>query len=138
MDVDILYNRSPENISKLFTFLRLIAAIYHRPNDKAIEPKEEDFGGMGHGLFTTRLGPLDILTAIEKGQTYEELLDHTVEIEFRGYTIRVLDLKMLIKLNKRLSSCPMNLSLWLTLSFLALYNFLSFIISFRLANGLLP
>jgi len=105
MDVDILHNRSPENIAKLFAFLKSIAAIYRRPDDKVIEPKEEDFGGMGHALFTTRLGPLDVLAVIEEGQTYEDLLDHTVEIEFRGHTIRVLDLKMLIKL-KRTSKDP--------------------------------
>ena len=105
MDVDILHDRSPENIGKLFAFLKSIAAIYRRPDDKVIEPKEEDLAGMGHALFTTRLGPLDVLAVIEEGQTYEDLLDHTVEIEFRGHTIRVLDLKMLIEL-KRTSKDP--------------------------------
>lgn len=105
MDVDILHNRSPENIAKLFEFLKSIAAIYRRPDDKVIEPKEEDFFEMGHVLFTTRLGPLDVLAVIEEGKTYEDLLEHTVEIEFRGHTIRVLDLKMLIEL-KRTSKDP--------------------------------
>jgi hypothetical protein len=55
---------------------------------------------MGHALFTTRLGPLDVLAVIEEGKSYEDLLEHTVEIEFRGHSIRVLDLKMLIELKK--------------------------------------
>ena len=100
MDVDIVHNQSSENISKLFAFLKSIGAFYRRPDDKVIRPKEEDFSGMGHALFTTRLGPLDVLAVIEEGKAYEDLLEHTVEIEFRGYTIRVLDLKMLIELKR--------------------------------------
>ena len=100
MDVDIVHNQSSENISKLFAFLKSIGAFYRRPDDKVIRPKEADFSGMGPALFTTRLGPLDVLAVIEEGKAYEDLLEHTVEIEFRGHTIRVLDLKMLIELKR--------------------------------------
>ena len=105
MDVDIVHNQSSENIAKLFKFLKSIDAIYRRPDNKVIEPRAEDLSGLGHALFTTRLGPLDVLAVIEEGKTYEDLLEHTVEIEFRGHTIRVLDLKMLIQL-KRTSNNP--------------------------------
>jgi hypothetical protein len=100
MDVDIVHKRSSENIAKLFAFLKSNAAIYCRPDDKVIEPKEEEFSGMGHVLMTTRLGPLGVSDVIEEGKTYEDLLAHTIEIEFRGHTIRVLDLKMMIQLKK--------------------------------------
>ena len=100
MDVDIVHNRSSGNISKLFTFLRSIDATYRRLDNKIIEPKEEDFSGMGHALFSTRLGPLDVLAFIEEGKTYEDLFEYTVAIEFRGHTIRVLDIKMLIELKR--------------------------------------
>ena len=100
MDVDIVHNQSSENISKLFAFLKSIGAFYRRPDDKVIRPKEEDFSGMGHALFTTRLGPLDVLAVIEEGKAYEDLLEHTVEIEFRGHVLRVLGLKTLIELKK--------------------------------------
>jgi len=105
MDVDIVHNQSPENIAKLLAFLKSVDAFYRRPDDKRIEPKEDDLSGMGHTLFTTRLGPLDVLAVIEEGKGYGDLLEHTVEIEFRGHTIRVLDLKMLIQL-KRSSTDP--------------------------------
>ena len=105
MDVDIVYSQSSENISKLFAFLKSIDASYRRPDNKNIAPKEEDFSGMGHALFTTRIGPLDVLAFIEERKTYEDLLDHTIEIEFRGHTIQVLDIKMLIEL-KRQSKDP--------------------------------
>ena len=105
LDVDILHNRSPENVTKFFAFLKSVSSIYRRPGGKVIKPKEEDFLGMGHTLLMTRLGPLDVLGVIEEGRTYEDLLCHTVEIEFRGNIIRVLDLKMLIEL-KRASKDP--------------------------------
>ena len=55
---------------------------------------------MGHFLLTTRFGPLDVLAFIEQGKTYEDLLEHTVEIEFRGHFIRVLKLKALVEFKK--------------------------------------
>ena len=101
MDVDIVHKQSPENISKLLAFLKSIDAHHRRLDDKVIEPKEDDISGMGHALFTTRLGPLDVLAAIEEGRGYDDLFEHTLEIEFRGHIIRVLDLKMLIQLKKK-------------------------------------
>lgn len=101
MDVDIVHYRSFDNISKLLKFLKSIDATYRRPDNKVIEPREEDLTGMGHALFKTRLGPLDVLTFIEEGKTYEELVKHTVEIKFRGHLIRVLDIRMLAELKKK-------------------------------------
>lgn len=100
LDVDIVHSRKDENIAKLFVFLNSINAIYRRPDDKTIKPKSEDFAGTGHTLLSTRLGPLDVLASIEQGQTYESLIGNTVEIDFRGYTLRVLDIKQMIKLKK--------------------------------------
>ncbi|MFC1859715.1 hypothetical protein ACFL9U_17050 [Thermodesulfobacteriota bacterium] len=105
MDVAIVHNQSPKNIAKLIEFLKSIDALHRRPDDKMIEPKEGDISGMGHALFTTRLGPIDVLAVIEEGRAYGDLLEHTVEIGFRNHTIRVLDLKMLIQL-KRTSTDP--------------------------------
>lgn len=101
MDVDIVYSRSSENISKLLAFLKSIDATYRRPDHKDVAPKEEDFSGMGHALFTTRIGPLDALAFIEEMKTYEDLLEHTINIGFRGHTIQVLDIKMLIELKRK-------------------------------------
>ena len=100
MDVDIVHNQSPENIARLFAFLKSIEAVQRRLDDKLIEPKKRDLSGKGHVLLTTRIGPLDVLAAIEGGRSYEDLRDHTVEIDFRGYTLRVLNLETLIELKK--------------------------------------
>ena len=105
MDVDIVHKRSSENIAKLLAFLKSIDAFHRRLDDKVIGPKVRDISRTGHALFTTRLGSLDVLAVIEEGKAYEDLLEHTVEIEFRGHTVRVLDLKTLVEL-KRASTDP--------------------------------
>jgi len=105
LDIDIVHNRSSENIARLLAFLKSIDAVHRRPDNRVVKPKKEDISGTGHALFTTRLGPLDVLAVIEEGRAYQDLLEHTVEIEFRGHTIRVLNLKTLVEL-KRTSRDP--------------------------------
>jgi hypothetical protein len=84
----------------LRNLLKSIGAYHRRLDDKVIEPTIEHLSGRGHFLFSTRLGPLDVLATIEKGKTYEDLVSHIVEIEFRGHIIHVLDLDMLVELKK--------------------------------------
>mgnify|MGYP006306689815 CR=1 FL=1 len=100
IDVDIVHSQSPENITRLLAFLKSVDAAHRRLDDKRIEPKEHDLSGQGHVLLTTRIGPLDVLAVIEGGRSYEDLLDHTVDIDFRGHILRVLDLETLIGLKK--------------------------------------
>ncbi len=100
MDVDIVHDRSVENIHKLLDFLKTIHAYHRRPDEKVIEPKEHHLSGMEHALFTTRLGPLDVFPVIEEEKTYEDLIEHAVEIEFRGHGLRVLGLETLIELKR--------------------------------------
>lgn len=100
MDVDIVHSQSPQNIARLLAFLRSINAIQRRLDGKIIGPKERDLSGKGHLLLTTRIGPIDVLAVIEGGRSYEDLLEHAIEIEFRNHTLRVLDLRTLIELKK--------------------------------------
>ena len=100
MDVDIVHSQSPENVARLLSFLKSVDAVHRRLDDRLIEPKERDLSGKGHVLLTTRIGPLDILAVIEGGRSYEGLLERTVEIDFRGHRLRVLDLRTLIELKK--------------------------------------
>lgn len=100
MDVDIVHSQAPQNIDRLLVFLRTVDAVQRRMDEEMIEPKGRDLSGKGHVLLTTRIGPIDVLAAIEEGRSYHDLLAHTVEIEFRGHTLRVLDLKTLIELKK--------------------------------------
>ena len=90
MDVDIVHNQTPENIATLLAFLKSVDAFHRRPDDKLIQPKEGDLSGKDRALFVTRFGPLDILAAIEEGKSYADLIEHTIDIDFRDRTIRVL------------------------------------------------
>lgn len=101
MDVDIVHQQTLDNIAKLSAFLTSIEAVHRRPDDKIIPLKKEDLSGMGHILSSTRLGPLDILAFIEQGKTFDDLMNHAVNIRFRGYTLHVLDLKKLVDLKKK-------------------------------------
>ena len=105
MDVDIVHQRTSEYIFKLLSFLKSVDSFHRRPDDKIIEPTEQDLSGEGQALFSTRFGPLDVLAVIEEGKTYDNLLEHTVDVKFRGKTIKVLDLEMMIEL-KRASKDP--------------------------------
>ncbi len=105
LDVDIVHDRSVNNISKLYDFLKSVNAIYRRPDDKIIEPQKDELSGMGHTLLSTNLGKLDILAFIEEHKTYEDLCNHTIEIDFRGHALRVLDIKTLVEM-KRNSNNP--------------------------------
>jgi hypothetical protein len=40
------------------------------------------------------------LAIIEGGRSYDDLLEHTVDIHFRGHILRVLDLKSIIEFKK--------------------------------------
>ena len=104
IDVDIVHDQSPENIAKLLAFLKSVNVHFRRPDDSVIKPRAEDLSGKGHALFSTRSGPL-FLAIIEEGKTYKDLLVHAVEIEFRGFALRVLGLKTIIEL-KRNSTDP--------------------------------
>ncbi len=105
MDVDIVPDRSPENLSRLMAFLQSIDAVYRRPDDKVIRPRKEDIAGSGHCLLRTRMGSLDVLGAIERRMAYEDLVERSVMIPFKGYSIQVLNLETLLEL-KRLSRDP--------------------------------
>jgi len=65
-----------------------------------IEPDPRDLKGKGHLLLTTRFGPLDILSVIEKGRGFKELLSQTVAIEFRGHRFYVLSLDIIVELKR--------------------------------------
>lgn len=81
LDVDIVHDRSADNISKLYGFLQSIRAVYRRPDDKIIELKKDELSGMGHTLLSTNLGKLDILAFIEEHKSYEDLRSQTIEID---------------------------------------------------------
>ena len=108
-DLDIVYDRSPQNLRHLVAALR-----GHRPYLRGAPPGLPflwDEGTLRRGLnFTleTDLGNLDLLGEIAGGGGYDELRPHSVEFEAFGLRLRCLDLDTLIRV-KRAAGRPRDL-----------------------------
>jgi len=108
-DVDVVYRRSPENIAKLAAALA--------PLDPSLRgappglPFRLDAETIRHGLnftLSTRAGALDLLGEITGGGRWEQLVDHTIEVEVFGLSCKCLDLETLIAV-KRAAGRPRDL-----------------------------
>lgn len=98
-DLDVVHERSPENIAKLFGALDELKACYrHRPG---IKPDESHLASDGHQLLSTIHGPVDFLGAIGRGLTYERLLPFANAVLVEGVgEVRVLRLDKLIEIKE--------------------------------------
>lgn len=108
-DLDVVYAHTPENIA------RLVRALHGQtPYPRGIPaglPFQWHEATVRRGLnFTleTSLGPLDLLGEVAGGGRYEDLVDHSVEVEFFGFRCRCLDLPTLIQ-TKRAAGRPKDL-----------------------------
>jgi hypothetical protein len=104
-DLDIVHRRTPDNIARLLAVLGDLDARYRGHGEKVLRPSAEILSSLGHSLLQTRLGPLDVLGAIEGDRDYDALLPHTQRIELSGHEVRVLDLAAIVEL-KRGSTRP--------------------------------
>lgn len=101
LDVDIVHQRTPDNVARLTAALAELRAIY-RGDPRKLSPGASHLIGPGHQLLTTDHGDLDCLGAVDDGKSYEDLLPHTKELELgRGEKIKVLDLSHLIEVKRR-------------------------------------
>lgn len=98
-DVDIVHRRTDENVERLLGLLGELGA-RPRPPSPPLEPSRERLLGPGHSLLSTKLGPLDILGAIEGGRTYEDLLPLSVVVAIDGEPLRVLSLAAIVELKQ--------------------------------------
>lgn len=100
-DLDVVHSREPANVQRLLKALDKLAAHYRMQPEKRLKPGVSHLSSSGHQLLMTRYGPLDILGAIGRGHTYEDLLPHSADMRVgRGLVIRVLDLKKLIEVKE--------------------------------------
>jgi len=108
-DLDIVYNRSPENIARLVEALKPFEP-YLRGAPPGL-PFRWDAETVKRGLnFTliTTIGPIDLLGEVAGGGTYKDLLPHTIETELFGIPCRCVNLTKLIEL-KRAAGRPKDL-----------------------------
>lgn len=101
-DLDIVHQRTPENVTRLLAWLVAHGA-YHRYDlaNRRLPPKEDALVGHGHLNLMTDLGKLDVLCELGEGEGYEEILPDTVMVEDRVGSLRVLGLARLIAVKGR-------------------------------------
>jgi predicted nucleotidyltransferase len=99
-DLDLVHSRSQENLGRLMSALKKLDAYYRGRGDQRLTPGLSHLSSPGHQLLMTKAGPLDLLGTIGIGHSYEDLLQHTVELEVDDLQLRLLDLKTLIKIKK--------------------------------------
>ena len=103
-DLDIVHERSAENIARLLPVLEHLDAIFRMQPDRRLRPNVSHLSGRGHLNLTTTNGYLDLLCTIGKDLTYEDLLIHSDELEINGILpVRVLRLEKLIELKQEVN-----------------------------------
>ena len=108
-DLDIVYSRTPENISRL-----VLALVPHAPYLRGAPPDLPfawDERTVSKGLnftLTTALGALDLLGEVTGGGGYENLLPSSIRIRLYGVECLCLGLERLIQI-KRAAGRPKDL-----------------------------
>jgi hypothetical protein len=96
-DLDVVYDKTPENLARLLAALREIKARYRDPAGRHIEPDLEKLATLRLHLLLTDLGPLDVLGSIGNGLGYRDLVDRTVVFELGEERVLVLELAAVIE-----------------------------------------
>lgn len=101
-DLDIVHQRTPENVARLLSWL-LAHGAYHRYDlaNRRLPPKEDALLGHGHLNLQTDLGKLDVLCELAEGEGYDEILADTIVIHQGPIPLRVLGLMRLIAVKAR-------------------------------------
>jgi hypothetical protein len=97
LDLDVLYDKAPENVERLLAALRELKARYRDPAGRHIEPDTTKLETFRINLLLTELGALDVLGAIGNGFTYHDLLGRTISYELGEARVRVLELAAVIE-----------------------------------------
>ncbi len=93
-DLDIVHERTPENIERLLAALRELHARFRARPD--LQPDASHLKGVGHALLDTDAGPLDVLGSIGAKRDYSALTGSTLVLVLGELHVRVLDLPTLI------------------------------------------
>jgi hypothetical protein len=100
-DLDVVYERSPQNLQRLAAALRpLRPRLRGAPDDVPFLWDEETLSRGSNFTLITSMGDLDILGYITGGGEYHELVTHTIAIEIEGVPCLCLNLDTLIQVKK--------------------------------------
>jgi len=96
-DLDVLYDKEPENLARLLAALRELKARYRDPAGRHIEPDAEKLATLRLHLLLTELGALDVLGSIGNGLTYQDLVGRTILYQLGELQVHVLELAAVIE-----------------------------------------
>ena len=100
-DLDVVHSRDETNIGRLLAVLEELDAVYRIQPERRIRPNASHLTSTGHHNLFTRFGWLDLLGAIGRNLSYEDLLPHSAEMDVDdGILVRVLDLETLIAIKE--------------------------------------
>jgi hypothetical protein len=100
-DIDIVPSLEESNLRKLLDFLLDINARHRgRSGGQVLRPTLRDLAAGGHCLLMTDHGPLDILGTIEQELGYDDLVEDSLQIQFRGHGLRVLKLEAMVRMKR--------------------------------------
>ncbi len=100
-DLDIVHDRTPENLTRLLAALQELDAHYREAGHRRIQPQLSHLESSGHQLLMTRDGPLDLLGTTTGERGYPDLLAHSTEAMIGAdLKARILDLPTLILLKE--------------------------------------
>ena len=100
-DVDLLYSRSDENIQRLAT-----ALVPYQPylrDAPAGLPFAWDAKTIRRGVnftLTTSVGGVDLFGEVARGETYQDLLAHSFDVDAFGVCFKCIDLPTLIRIKE--------------------------------------
>lgn len=97
LDLDVLYDKAPENLDRLLAVFREINARYRDPAGRHIEPDTVKLQTLRMHLLLTDLGALDALSVIGNGLTYQDLTHRTISYDLGELRVRVLNLAAVIE-----------------------------------------
>ncbi len=79
-DLDIVHERSSENVTRLLAALGELDAIFRDPAGRRIRPQAHHLLGEGQCLLLTNAGPLDVLGEIGNMLRFEVLVDASQQV----------------------------------------------------------
>lgn len=108
-DLDIVHRRTVDNVERLLRALSELGAVY-RHDARGLAPQASHLLSADPQLLSTRLGPLDVLGAVEGGAAYEDLLSEAIDLPLSFGSVYVLSLERLIR-GKELLGTPKDLAM---------------------------
>ena len=100
-DLDLVHDRSPENVNRLLAALQDLDAVY-RNDRRKLRPGPSHLTGPGSQLLESGQIRFDVIGELTPGGGYDDLIASTDAIDLGGRVVRVLTLEKLIEIKRAL------------------------------------